>query len=403
MNRIKIGCMLLLVMCSVGAYPQDFCFTNSNVPDFLQTIPKSRYVPARSNDTYIVRIFFHIIRRSNGTGGQTPQEVDAAFNILQSDYQPYGICFFLVGVDEIRDDNTYNNDNPAFFVPNKNGDGKFDNFAPNAHSDAIDIYLFANDKLSGGLLGPSAAGIPASALVIGGNQYNTNLVTSHVLPHEVGHCLGLYHTFHGMCGEGGCSELVDGSNCSVCGDFVCDTPAAPQTFHVDEHTCEWDGTTCNGFNTDANGDAYNPNNSLIMAYIPPTCMPQYHTPGQAARMKAVMDNSSILQNVVSLNAATYSNKTIITNTTVTSCGGLNVEGVTVALLSGKLMVEAAGDVNVKNTNVVIGAELAIEAAGDVNVENTNVTTGAKLTLDAAGTTTLGAGFEMQPGAELEIK
>jgi hypothetical protein len=110
--------------------------------------------------------------------------------------------------------------------------------------------------------------------------------------------LGLYHTFHGLCGFDGCAELVDGSNCSVCGDYVCDTPADPTVFGVDENTCVWDGSTCNGSNTDANGDPYNPNHSLIMAYIPPSCTPQYHTAGQAARMRAMIANSPILQNVV---------------------------------------------------------------------------------------------------------
>ena len=56
----------------------------------------------------------------------------------------------------------------------------------------------------------------------------------------MGHCLGLYHTFHGLC-ESVCAELVNGSNCSSCGNFVCDTPADPTVFNVDENTCVWDG------------------------------------------------------------------------------------------------------------------------------------------------------------------
>jgi hypothetical protein len=270
---------------------QNFCLTPSNIPEFLQTVPKSKYVETRSNNTYVVRVFFHIIRQSDGIGGQTLSEVNTAFSILQSDYQPHGISFCLIGIDEIHDDNTYNKTSYSF-IPNTNGDGKFANFSPNSHPNAIDIYLFANDKLNSGM----AAGIPASALIIGGNAYNINLVTSHVLSHEVGHCLGLYHTFHGLC-EGGCEELVNGSNCSSCGDFVCDTPPDPQAHQVDQNTCTWNGYTCGVPNRDANGDYYNPNTSLIMAYISPNCM-QYHTQGQFDRMKAMIDNSPILQNVI---------------------------------------------------------------------------------------------------------
>lgn len=42
------------------------------------------------------------------------------------------------------------------------------------------------------------------------------------LSHEVGHCFYLYHT-HGE----GIEELVNGSNCQIAGDYLCDTPAEP--------------------------------------------------------------------------------------------------------------------------------------------------------------------------------
>jgi len=67
-----------------------------------------------------------------------------------------------------------------WFSPNVNGDGKFADFSPNSHANAIDIYVFANDRLNSGM----AAGIPASALVIGGNGFGSNYVTSRILSHE---------------------------------------------------------------------------------------------------------------------------------------------------------------------------------------------------------------------------
>jgi RHS repeat-associated protein len=60
-----------------------------------------------------------------------------------------------------------------------------------------------------------------------------------------------------------------------------------------------------GSTTDANSQSYNPDNHLIMAYVPPNCM-QYHTAGQGARMRTIIANSSLLRNV----AETYSSISI---------------------------------------------------------------------------------------------
>lgn len=64
------------------------------------------------------------------------------------------------------------------------------------------------------------------AIFISGNKYSTS-----TLAHEVGHYLGLVHTF-GLGGNAAGStsvtnEKVDGSNCLQAGDFICDTPADP--------------------------------------------------------------------------------------------------------------------------------------------------------------------------------
>ena len=296
-----LSIILLTLSFNFCAFSQDFCNTLSDIPDFLQSIPREQYVHSKLSDTYVIRIFFYIIRQSDGTGGQALSAIDSALHILQDDYQPHGICFELLGIDEIHNDSIYNE---RIFKRDPNGDGKFINFSPNFHFNAIDIYLFANNgRLSGG----EAAGIPASALVIGGQNYNINFVTSHVLSHEVGHCLGLYHTFHGSWCEpssGSCLELADGSNCDTCGDYVCDTPADPQANHVDQYTCEWDGKTCSiGGDSLPSKPSYNPRTDLIMAYIPPNCM-QLHTTGQSIRMKEIIANSPILQKVVVPNTLT---------------------------------------------------------------------------------------------------
>ena len=110
----------------------------------------------------------------------------------------------------------------------------------------------------------------------------------------MGHCLGLYHTFHGLCEYGGCAELLNGSNCNTCGDYVCGTPADPQIYQIIEigGVCSWNGSTCGIINAGYSPDPYN-----IMAYTPPPCM-KYFTLSQEQRMRNHLANANVLQPVI---------------------------------------------------------------------------------------------------------
>lgn len=210
-----------------------FCGTPSP-PDYLQNIPLGQMKAASTNNT--LRIAAHIIRKDDGTGGLTCEEVQDAITIMYNDFAPHGIRFELIVIDEIHNSVNYNS-NKHDYADDSNGDGKFDNFSTNGSFDVIDIYFFPSNT---GFGGGKSAYIPGTSLVIGGFIYGVNMGVSSILSHEMGHLLGLYHTFLGTCG-GGCPELVDGSNCNSCGDFVCDTPADHQTFQVDPATCLWNG------------------------------------------------------------------------------------------------------------------------------------------------------------------
>lgn len=305
---------------TIFAQTSGFCGTPSNIPDFLNN-PSISYQTAQSS--YTIRVFLHIMRTSAGTGGLTQSEVNTAFNTLVSDYLPYNITFELLGTDIINNDSYYNRTN---FTPDDNGDGKFDNFTVNSHSNAIDIYLYPNNKLNSGL----ASNIPGTALVIGGTAFGVNLASSHVLSHEVGHCLGLFHTFHGTWlseSDGSCPELVNGTNGATCGDFVVDTPADPEPIFNcgTQSTCTWN---CSSIYIDANGQRYNPDTHLFMSYTFPDCM-NHHTAGQVSRMFSTIANSTILNNtIVSCQTTTISNQIFSVNTTINACK-INVSSSTI--------------------------------------------------------------------------
>lgn len=92
------------------------------------------------------------------------------------------------------------------------------------------------------------------------------------LAHEVGHCFYLYHT-HGY----GIEELVNGSNCEIAGDKLCDTPAEP--YRNDNGIRNYVYENCNYFGTfrDSNNQLYNPDTYNIMSYTWWSCRQHFST------------------------------------------------------------------------------------------------------------------------------
>ena len=259
---------------------QSFCHTPSFSPNSnLDTASSSL-----SAAPQILKVYYHVIRQSDGTGGYLQNDVIQAHSILEYDFNPHGIYFSWDGCIDYIDDDEY-------FTSKTSGI-----YQENNHVDGIDIYLFPVSHVSSGGRANGVGG--STEFWVSGTWPGSGPVAlSHIISHEMGHVLFLWHTHHGTFPEGGdpgeCPELVDGSNAAYCGDYVIDSPADPFiAFNVDAN-CNW-----LGFGTDANGDPYDPDENIIMAYTDPNCM-QYFTEGQGQRMiQAILTLSSLQQCVV---------------------------------------------------------------------------------------------------------
>lgn len=154
-------------------------------------------------------------------------------------------------------------------------------YFPSAHGSAID-------------------GIVNEAGFFGGTQLGFNSLTydnSKVHVHEVGHYLGLYHTFEGGCGN---------ANCQIDGDRVCDTPPDNSTVAINcysdsANTCNTDDddlSANNPFRPIANGGLGDQNDMIqnYMDYGYQYCQTHF-TPDQSARMNAALltSRASLLQ------------------------------------------------------------------------------------------------------------
>lgn len=275
---------VLLLLCVLAgfttpAFSQAWCST----PFEPSKLPASAYTSTNqaaklnrttaNNTCYYVRVFFHLVRNSDGSGGQPISVVAQEMGFLSATYSPNRIYFINTGFDEIRNTDFQNNIDQNKYNSIIN---------TQVVSNALNVYLLDNSSnFNSGL----ASGNPGRAVVIGGAVSGQNLTPSAVVAHELGHCLGLYHTFEESMGP----ELVDRSNCTTAGDLVCDTPAESRSYVFTENSsCVY---TTNY--QDANGQTYTPDLRNVMDYMRPSCL-EHFTEGQSDRMKATLANSSVL-------------------------------------------------------------------------------------------------------------
>ena len=299
MKNCLIFFFLLNFLFSVRS--QEICFTQANPDNLLSYNDNDYLLPNFGTLNFCVKIYIHVIRRYDGSGGQSVANVNTAIGFLNMDFNPHGIYFNWDGSIDYINTKDYSNASENIFSINN-------------HSDGVDIYLFGDD--SGGIYGWGNGGGFANGIGAQGSSFfvtgyfidNVSLIyplcRSHVISHEMGHVLNLFHTHHGTVFETGdtnqCPELVNSSNSLICGDYVADTHADPNMgYNVDLVTCKW---LSSGF--DANGDAYIPDELNTMSYSQPKCM-SYITPLQAQRTKKSLFLVPHLQNISTYSTSEY--------------------------------------------------------------------------------------------------
>ena len=219
--------------------------------------------------TITVPVYVHVITSTSGAG-DVSSLVPEQITVLNDAYRPARVKFDLVGIDVTANDAWYN-----VGIGSKE-EKAMKNALRRGGSNALNFYT-AN--LGGGLLGwatfpKSYHSQPADDGVVvldqslpGGNAAFANStepdgVLSYNIgdtgTHEVGHWLGLYHTFQ--------------NGCSASGDRVDDTPAeaSPQFFCIERDSC----ATRPGIDPIHN----------FMDYVDDDCMFEF-TGGQQSRMR----------------------------------------------------------------------------------------------------------------------
>jgi len=251
--------------------PSDCAYSSTN--------PDAAYDPV---EAWEIPVVFHIIQRTNGTGDVTDANIHEQIDILNEDFRAIAgsngapgndsmIQFRLATVDP--------NGNPTTGITHTTNNTWYNdsgNFMPSLGWDQ-DRYLNIFTNSCSGYLGyvwdfPAAiAGNGNDGVVVLWSAVGDNAPVGapynqgRTVTHEVGHYLGLWHTFDNGCGST--------SNCYSTGDAICDTNRQSQP----TYGCPSNPSSCGNLDPFRN----------YMDYTNDICMWEF-TPEQINRMRCSM-------------------------------------------------------------------------------------------------------------------
>ena len=248
-------------LCGTDHNPQKIAVAET---DFAVRLAELKDNPDLDVSSGVINVYFHVVNNGSGiaNGDISTTMITNQMNVLNNAFSSWGWTFNLVSTDRTTNSTWYNGCYGSSETAMKNA-------LHRGTADDLNIYTC---NPSGGILGyatfPSSyqsAPLKDGVVLLysslpGGSAAPYNLGDTGT--HEVGHWMGLYHTFQGGCNGNG--------------DYVSDTAAERSA----AYGCPAGRNSCTGTRYPGNDPITN-----FMDYTDDSCMFQF-TGGQDSRMDA---------------------------------------------------------------------------------------------------------------------
>jgi PKD repeat protein len=194
-------------------------------------VPATRdsWIPTGSTTITVYKIYFNVFRNDDGSfPACTAADVDSQMVWLNRDYLVHRIQFEMTGMRFVNSSRFRTITVASEFDAMKAMYAVKPDSQCNIYVVAVNVggkvYSFATFPWD-----PDALSVYGGIVM---NRTQFPPYENHTTTHEMGHCLGLWHTFHGVSEVGQCDACYEsaGSPSDVTGDFCADTPPTPLSY-----------------------------------------------------------------------------------------------------------------------------------------------------------------------------